>query len=992
MTDVKKTILLIGRSGRGKSTLANVITNTDKFKESSSSASETKKIQLEQFKDIISESDYAIIDTPGIGDTKMSDNDVLNIIAEAVYLAKDGISQVFFATDGRFDQYEMATYDLLRTIIFDKDITKHTTIVRTRFPEFRNETEWKSDIKLMIEEANRKREELKNGVADKKGGVENLSPNDEKHQKLLAEIGKLEKELAATNLAEILESCQERVIYVDNPSLNIKDKEELELNKEDRDDSRKILLEHLSKISQEESYKPEKLAQLSNEIADDYFQYLKKKAELQKELEEEMKRLNSRARRSATPQASSSQASNINIPVSQTELITEEEKPIEFEENVIIIEKEKLEKIIAELQDKKARLKKEIQEKEKIIHQKVLKHIFNNYEAINKELGGDIFLNSVTGDHNWQEIHSEFANKELIVKWLSQGFDYFQTKEWFIALSDFDPEHDADFCAWLRDKKQLTVDIVKRASYPQNVERLRNEYAVYLGKEIEILDKHKQQLEKKDWADIHPDFIKYKSDWETDGLTYQDAQEWVSAGFISISSNDCCKVKNWKAKGFDYNRVKEWIDVGLSKDDYEFADYLKKKNYEPNNPSIQEIIQKESWKDIHSDFNYQLRKTWEEAKFTHSETQEWIQAGFKPDDYEKVKSWKTYKFTPQEAKSWMEIGLDKEKDAEFATYLRGKEYQPNPDLNLEQLRKEFEVWKKEEKPAQEYLNIYYPKNQRKEITNLDISSKNLTGSLDLSDFVNLEELNCRGNELTSLSINNCAKLKKINCYGNKLADLEVSGLEQLEEIWCYNNNFSVRDLSIFSHLVELRSLDVSNDSQEKINQNIYNHFTGSLEPLKNLTKLKILWIKDTDINSGLEYLPDSLEEFYCSADLRKDAKCQIIYNSFADEQGLVEVENGYIKNFSQKFQAYKQKPQVKTQIEENLFAEEITFEQLNQQLAKNSYLTNFANTWQKYLDTAQTPAELNIRKDKILTTIKNLKSEVVGDQQPQILQPNLPKK
>src|SRR4051812_13725665 len=129
MTETKA-ILFIGRSGRGKSTLANVVTNTNNFKESSGSASETKKVQSEPFTDK-KNVNYLIIDTPGIGDTKMSDNEVLDIIAKAVYLAKDGIGQVFFVNDGRFDQYEMATYDLLRTIIFDENITKHTTIVRT---------------------------------------------------------------------------------------------------------------------------------------------------------------------------------------------------------------------------------------------------------------------------------------------------------------------------------------------------------------------------------------------------------------------------------------------------------------------------------------------------------------------------------------------------------------------------------------------------------------------------------------------------------------------------------------------------------------------------------------------------------------------------------------------------------------------------------------------------------------------------------------------
>jgi len=64
---------------------------------------------------------------------------------------------------------------------------------------------------------------------------------------------------------------------------------------------------------------------------------------------------------------------------------------------------------------------------------------------------------------------------------------------------EFKPEIDADFCAWLRDTKKLTVDKVKRRSQPcTSIEQLRQEYAVYLGKEIGVLDKHKQQLEKRD--------------------------------------------------------------------------------------------------------------------------------------------------------------------------------------------------------------------------------------------------------------------------------------------------------------------------------------------------------------------------------------------------------------------------------------------------------------------------------------------------------------
>jgi len=49
MKDEINTILLIGRSGRGKSTFSNVVTNSNNFKESDGSTSETRKIQFEKF-------------------------------------------------------------------------------------------------------------------------------------------------------------------------------------------------------------------------------------------------------------------------------------------------------------------------------------------------------------------------------------------------------------------------------------------------------------------------------------------------------------------------------------------------------------------------------------------------------------------------------------------------------------------------------------------------------------------------------------------------------------------------------------------------------------------------------------------------------------------------------------------------------------------------------------------------------------------------------
>ncbi|RIA82819.1 AIG1 family-domain-containing protein [Glomus cerebriforme] len=329
MNELEK-ILLIGRTGKGKSTLANVITNTYKFRESMGSASETRSIQFETIKE--NSINYLVIDTPGIGDTRLTNNQVLDIIAEAVYLVRDGVCRVFFVTNGRFEQYEMTTYNLLRTIIFDEYITRHTTIARTRFKDFKNKNKCLEDIDSMIN------------------------------------IG--------GELAEIIGSCQKKVVHVDNPSVEVEDEEELTSNKRKRVKSRERVMEHLRENNcQGVPYKPPKLESLSQEITNDYNDYLEKKEELRKELEN----LKSSESLVKISQISTFESGNNNELISERkELMIEVESDIKF----ISVEEK-----IFQLEDKKTRLKREIEKKEKIIRQKVLKHILNGYNAIANEIG-----------------------------------------------------------------------------------------------------------------------------------------------------------------------------------------------------------------------------------------------------------------------------------------------------------------------------------------------------------------------------------------------------------------------------------------------------------------------------------------------------------------------------------------------------------------------------------------------------------------------------
>ena len=107
--------------------------------------------------------------------------------------------------------------------------------------------------------------------------------------------------------------------------------------------------------------------------------------------------------------------------------------------------------------------------------------------------------------------------------------------------------------------------------------------------------------------------------------------------------------------------------------------------------------------------------------------------------------------------------------------------------------------------------------------------------MKLNSFVNLEKLYCSKNSLTNLDFLN-------NLNPEKLTNLDIR-----------NNNFPKSDLIPFNRFINLEYLDLANNS-----------FVGGLEPLKNMSKLRELDISDTDIDSGLEYLPKSLNGmFYC---------------------------------------------------------------------------------------------------------------------------------
>ncbi|CAB4444953.1 unnamed protein product [Rhizophagus irregularis] len=178
-------LLIVGYTGGGKSTLANVLSGTDDFEEYSNQIFKKKDFEWRGTK-------YRVVDTNGIGRDEK--------IEEIIDLIPEGINQILFVIDGKF-----TTEEILGNFILESDIAEYITIVRTKFSNFKNESACKKDR-------------------------EDLFMKSEKFCKL------------CENIVYVDNPPVKIAIY------DVDDEETIEINKKRRERSKKILLEHLEKV------------------------------------------------------------------------------------------------------------------------------------------------------------------------------------------------------------------------------------------------------------------------------------------------------------------------------------------------------------------------------------------------------------------------------------------------------------------------------------------------------------------------------------------------------------------------------------------------------------------------------------------------------------------------------------------------------------------------------------------------------------------------
>jgi len=169
--------------------------------------------------------------------------------------------------------------------------------------------------------------------------------------------------------------------------------------------------------------------------------------------------------------------------------------------------------------------------------------------------------------------------------------------------------------------------------------------------------------------------------------------------------------------------------------------------------------------------------------------------------------------------------------------------------------------------------------------------KNKLSNLDLTNCYQLTAINCSRNQLTELILpNRLDNLSKLRCRDNLLTSFDFSPLnkEKLIIFNLMNNNLSLKDLSCFSCFTKIEELYIGTVDQERFNKGVYNHWVGSLKPLKNLNQLEKLNISNTEINEGIEHLPSNIKEIDCS-------NSEPMVKQIEKLGIFVPFENGYIK-------------------------------------------------------------------------------------------------